>query len=234
MPVLPLQTMENVYEGSYYDTNTMITLTPIGQSSQNDDIPAATQDISQCCAIRDGEITHTNNNGQSKNLTLRDQDTMKFLIATEVCETPNNSSLQEFNPINDSEPNLEFDMKDQNNAENPDLHVKLIQDARTRKWQVKIRNLTKEQVDFIARPRLLLTLAKTDAVVIEHHDTALSIKHDENKEDQSIDVNADEDVPNQGKPVGGVDSTVQKETATNNDANKIQPNEPATQTAKPK
>ena len=59
------------------------------------------------------------------------------------------------------------------------MHVKLIQDARTRKWQVKIRNLTQEQVDFIAGPRLLPTLTKTDAVVIEHHDTTLSEKHDE-------------------------------------------------------
>ena len=79
-------------------------------------------------------------------------------------------------------PNLEFDMMDQDNVENPDLHVKLIQDARTKKWQVKIRNLTKEQVDFIAGPRLLPTLAKTDAVVIEHHDTTLSVRHDEHKQ----------------------------------------------------
>ena len=64
-------------------------------------------------------------------------------------------------------------MTDQDNAENPNLHVKLMQDARTRKWQVKIRNLTQEQVHFIARPRLLPTLVKTDAVVIEHHDTTL-------------------------------------------------------------
>ena len=95
---------------------------------------------------------------------------VNFPIAAKVCETMSTSSLQEFNPLNDSEPNLEFDMTDQNNAENPNLHVKLMQDARTRKWQVKIRNLSKEQVDFIARPRLLPTLAKTDAVVIEHHE----------------------------------------------------------------
>ena len=145
-----------------------------------------------------------------------------------------NSSLHEFNPLNDSEPNLEFDMMDQDNVENPDLHVKLIQDARTRKWQVKIRNLTKEQVDFIAGPRLLLTLAKTDAVVIKHHDTTLSVKHDEHKQEQLAPANADHDVPNQEKPNGRAESNVQKETTTNNYANKIQPNEPATQAAKPR
>ena len=125
-------------------------------------------------------------------------------------------------------------MMDQDNVENPDLHVKLIQDARTRKLQVKIRNLTKEQVDFIAGPRLLPTLAKTDAVVIEHHDTTLSVRHDEHKQEQSAPANADHDVPNQEKPNGSAESIVQKETTANNDADKIQPNEPETQAAKPR
>ena len=65
-------------------------------------------------------------------------------------------------------------MTNQNDNSNPDLHVKLMQDARTRKWQVKIRNLTKEQIDFIAGPRLLPTLSKADAVVIDHVDTTIT------------------------------------------------------------
>ena len=84
------------------------------------------------------------NDVQSENPTLPKEDMVNFPIAAKVCETMSNSSLQEFNPLNDSEPNLEFDMTDQDNAENLNLHVKLMQDARTRKWQVKIRNLTKE------------------------------------------------------------------------------------------
>ena len=156
MPILPLQPMESVYESSYYedvtpvenitDTNTIITLPPVGQPSQNNDVPSTTPDTTQYCAVHSCEVTHTNNNGQSKNPTLPEQDMVNFPIAAKVCETTSNSSLHEFNPLNDSEPNLEFDMMDQDNVENPDLHVKLIQDARTRKRQVKIRNLTKEQV----------------------------------------------------------------------------------------
>ena len=244
MPVLPLQPMESVYKSGYYedvtpaenitDTNTIITPPPVGQPSQNNDVPATTPDTTQYCSVHGCEVTHTNNNGQSVNPTLPEQDTVNFPIAAKVCETTSNSSLREFNPLNDSEPNLEFDMTDQDNVENPDLHVKLIQDARTRKWQVKIRNLTKEQVDFIAGPRLLPTLAKTDAVVIEHHDTTLSVKHDEHKQEQSAPANANHDVPNQEKPNGSAESNVQKETTTNNDANQIQPNEPATQAAKPR
>ena len=244
MPVLPLQPMESVYESGYYedvtpvenitDTNTIITPPLVGQPSQNNDVPAMTPDTTQYCAVYSCEVTHTNNNGQSENPTLPEQDTVNFPIAAKVCETTSNSSLHEFNPLNDSEPNLEFDMMEKDNVENPDLHVKLIQDARTRKWQVKIRNLTKEQVDFIARPRLLPTLAKTDAVVFEHHNTTLSVKHDEHKQEQSAPANADHEVPNQEKPNGSAESNVQKETTTNNDANKIQPNEPSTQAAKPR
>ena len=213
MPILPLQPMESVYESGYYKDVTPVenitdTNTIIGQPSQNNDVPAMTPDTTQYCAVHGCEVMHTNNNGQSENPTLPEQDTVNFPIAAKVCETMSNSSLHEFNPLNDSEPNLEFDMMDQDNVENPDLHVKLIQDARTRKWQVKIRNLTKEQVDFIAGPRLLPTLAKTDAVVIKHHDNTLSVKHDEHKQEQSTPAKADHDVPNQEKPNGSAESNV--------------------------
>ena len=162
MPVLPLQPMESVYESGYYedvtpvenitDTNTITTPPSVGQVSQNNDVSATTPDNTQYCAVHGCKVMHTKNNGQSENPTLSEQDTVNFPIAAKVCETMSNSSLHKFNPLNDSEPNLEFDMMDQDNVENPDLHVKLMQDTRTRKWQVKIRNLTKEQVGFIAEP----------------------------------------------------------------------------------
>ena len=167
-------------------------------------------DNNQYCAVHGCEVMNTKNDVQSENPTLLEQDMVNFPIAAKVCETMSNSSLQEFNPLNDSGPNLEFDMTYQNNAENPNLHVKLMQDARTRKWQVKIRNLTQEQVDFIARPRLLPTLAKTDAVVIKHHDTTLSEKHDEH-EQQQAPANANHDVPNSERPNGFAESNVQNE-----------------------
>ena len=244
MPVLPLQPMESVYESGYYkdvtpvenitDTNTITSPPSVGQASQNNDVSATTPDNTQYCAVHGCKVMHTKNNGQSENPTLSEQDTVNFPIAAKVCETMSNSSLHKFNQLNDSEPNLEFDMMDQDNVENPDLHVKLMQDTRTRKWQVKIRNLTKEQVGFIAGPRLLPTLAKTDAVVIEHHDITVSVKHDEHKQEQSATANANHVVPNQEKLNGSAESKVQKETTTNNDANKIQPNKSATPTAKPR
>ena len=241
MPVVPLQPMESVYESGYYedvtpaenimDKNIVSTTPSIEQPLQRDDIPATTPDNIQYCAVHGCEVTNIKNNVQSENPTLPKQDMVNFPIAAKVCET-SNSSLQEFNPLNDSEPNLEFDMMDQDNAENPNLHVKLMQDARTRKWQVKIRNLTQEQVDFIAGPRLLPTLAKTDAVVIEHHDTTLSEMHDEHKQ-QLAPASANHDVPHPEKPNDIAESNVQNETTTNPDINKTPPNESATPAARP-
>ena len=90
-----------------------------------------------------------------------------------------------------------------------------MQDAKTRKWQVKIRNLTKEQVDFIAGPRLLPTLAKTDAVVIEHH------------EQQPAPADVNHDVSHSEKPNDIAEST-------NHDINKNPSNESAIPAARPK
>ena len=243
MPVVPLQPMESVYESGYYedvtpaenitDTNIVPTTPSIEQPSQRDDIPATTPDNIQYCAVHGCEVTNTKNDIQSENPTLPEQNMVNFPIAAKVCETTSNSSLQEFNTLNDSESNLEFDMMDQDNAENLNLHVKLIQDARTRKWQVKIRNLTQEQVDFIAGPRLLPTLAKTDAVVIEHHDTTLSGVNDEH-EQQPAPANANHDMPHSERSNDTAESNVQNETTTNHDINKNPLNESATPAARPK
>ena len=177
MPVLPLQPMESVYESGYYedvtlvdkttDTYTTPTTLPI-DPPPNADFPTTSSATKQYCAVHGCEVTQPQETASSECPNTSKDDNVSFPKAAKVCETSSNNTLQEFNPLNDSEPNLEFDMTDPNNDENPDLHVKLIQDAKTRKWQVKIRNLTPEQVDFIAGPRLLPTLAKTDAVVIEH------------------------------------------------------------------
>ena len=232
MPVLPLQPMESVYKSSYYenatpaenikDTTNVFTSLPAEPAPQKDEEIATTTDNKQYCAVHGCEVPGTKNNVQSNNPTLPEQEMINFPISAKVCETTSKSRLRDFNPLNDSEPNLEFDMTDQDNAENPDLHVKLIQDARTRKWQVKIRNLTQEQVDFIAGPRLLPTLMKTDAVVIEHHDTTLSKKHDE-REQPPASASDNLAQPNSAKPNSSSASSVQNENFTNSDINKIPP-----------
>ena len=69
MPILPLQPMESVYKSGYYedvtpvenitDTNTIITLPPVGQPSQNNDVPSTTLDTTQYCAVHSSEVMHT-------------------------------------------------------------------------------------------------------------------------------------------------------------------------------
>ena len=130
MPVVPLQPMESVYKSGYYedvtpaenitDTNVVPPTPSIKQPSQKNDIPAMTPDNIQYCAVHGCEVMNTKNDIQSENPTLPEQDMVNFPIAAKVCETTSKSSLQEFNPLNDSEPNLEFDMTDQDNAEKPE------------------------------------------------------------------------------------------------------------------
>ena len=126
MPVVPLQPMESVYKSGYYEnvtpaenitaTNVGPTAPTIDQPSQKDDVPVITPDNIQYCAVHGCEVTNTKNDTQSENPTLPEQDMVNFPIAAKVCETASTSSLQEFNPLNDGELNLEFDMMDQNDA----------------------------------------------------------------------------------------------------------------------
>ena len=182
MPVIPLQPMESVYKSGYYvdvgtskqvdSSSTLPNLFECVNLPQKTTAGDTVMENWQYCAVHGCDVMDENTcTSKPNDEPAPELETVPFPIAGKVCETPGSSSLQEFNPLNDSEPNLEFDMTDQNNNSKPDLHVKLMQDAKTRKWQVKIRNSTKEQIEFIASPRLLSTLSKADAVVTEHGDT---------------------------------------------------------------
>ena len=61
-----------------------------------------------------------------------EKSNIKFLAAAKMCETSANSSLQDFYPLEENEPNLEFDMTNAN--KDMDLHVKLVQDAKNGCW----------------------------------------------------------------------------------------------------
>ena len=139
--------MESVYESGYNEDITSMdpklpdTPTPdppSGEDNNNTTYPKS----AQCCVVHGCETLSSNKAIESKSPNMLEQNNVNFPIAAKVCETTIDSKLQDFNPLNENEPNLEFDMTDQDNAENPNLHIKLMQDARTRKWEVKIRNLT--------------------------------------------------------------------------------------------
>ena len=136
MPVVNLQPMESVYESGYYKDISPekqgddITTHPIQSEGNHTPEKEEPNDFNldkQYCAVHGCDMTDTSNNEPTiENSTLQEPEIVNFPVVTKVCETASNSSLHEFNPLNDSEPNLEFDMTDQDNKENPSLHVKLM------------------------------------------------------------------------------------------------------------
>ena len=207
MPLLPLKPMESVYESGYYEdvspTESKLPTTLVSDPpSGNDNKSTTNHESAQYCAVHGCEASDPHKvvaieSPIIESPNMLEQESVNFPVAAKVCETTTSSTLHDFNPLNESEPNLEFDMTDQDNAENPNLHVKLMQDARTRKWEVKIRNLTQEQVDFISGPRLLPTLAKTDAVVISHDDSETQRVQDiSEQEQQTLIDDINHDLPN--------------------------------------
>ena len=187
MPVVQFEWLESMYESGYF-TNTnpeqATAETSPQENSQVQELPVEPE-IDNEYHEKSTLIPTTNIiNMEPPKIPIPTDNTtsdapVNFPIAAKVCETSMESKLVEFNPLNDSEPNLEFDMTSQNNK--LDLHVKLVKDAKSRRWQVKIQNLTREQIDLIAGPKLLPTLRKADAIVIEHD------PHDDKKKPCSPD-----------------------------------------------
>ena len=236
MPLLPLKSMESVYESGYYEDITpsrseaLVTPAPDPPSGK-DKTNTTGQERAQYCAVHSCEVSDPHKDVENESPNKLEQDSVNFPIAAKVCETSINSKLQDFNPLNENKPNLEFDMTDQDNAENPNLHVKLMHDARTRKWEVKIRNLTQEQVDFISGPRLLLTLAKTDAVVISHQDSETPRVHDKSDQEQHTLV---DDINRDLPSVDGEVVSNQPDKQSVNIDNNLTPLPPATDSRHPK
>ena len=88
-----------------------------------------------------------------------------FPSSTEVCDTGANSALKDFNPLSKSEPNLPIgdheynqDMTDQNNDEPYLSRIDMINDARSKKWEVPVRKLSSDEIEFLSGPRLLPNL----------------------------------------------------------------------------
>ena len=88
---------------------------------------------------------------------------LNFPLSSAVCSTSTDSALNGFNPLEESEPNLDLDMTGQNtatvsgqNMEDPVITTKdLVNDAMSKNWRISVRKLTPEEVDFLSRPKLL-------------------------------------------------------------------------------
>ena len=86
---------------------------------------------------------------------------INFPLSSAVCCTSMDSALNGFNPLEESEPNLDMigqntaNLSDQN-MEDPVITTKdLVKDAMSKTWRISVRKLTPEEVDFLSGPKLL-------------------------------------------------------------------------------
>ena len=88
---------------------------------------------------------------------------LNFPLSAAVCSTSTDSALSGFNPLKESEPNLDLDMTGQNTATSSGEHMgdpvittkDLVNDAMSKNWRISVRKLTPEEVDFLSGPKLL-------------------------------------------------------------------------------
>ena len=113
MPVLPLQLMESVYESGYYvDTSisekaeTQQTPSNLPQTASLPDKSAVAGETDknwQYCAVHGCDMTDEDTNTlKSSEESPPEVGIVSFPAAAKVCETSENSSLHEFNRLNDS------------------------------------------------------------------------------------------------------------------------------------
>ena len=87
---------------------------------------------------------------------------LSFPSSTDVCGTHEPSALTSFNPLQNSEPNLDLcDAKNMTDENEPGLSTTdMICDVKTETWSVNIHKLSMEEIDFLSGPKLLPTLTE--------------------------------------------------------------------------
>ena len=117
---------------------------------------------------------------------------INFPLSSAVCCTSTDSALKGFNPLEESEPNL--DMIGQNtanlsgqNMEDPVITTKdLVNDAMTKTWRISVRKLTPEEVDFLSGPKLLPGLFDQPTSQLNVEDSDATIAASEGDQDQDL------------------------------------------------
>ena len=117
---------------------------------------------------------------------------INFPLSSAVCCTSTDSALNGFNPLEESEPNL--DMIGQNtanlsgqNMEDPVITTKdLVNDAMSKTWRISVRKLTPEEVDFLSGPKLLPGLFDQPTSQLNVEDSDATIAASEGDQDQDL------------------------------------------------
>ena len=175
MPVMQFEPLENIYEGGYYndeaepsppvnvntppdagtpscetdskEMNKSCVDTPEDQDSERVEYCALYR-----CKISANDTIITNDDTNGTHTTE-----INFPTAIAVCKPSNTSKLNVFNPLEESEPNLDLYMSNLNkdteqSINDTDSNTKKVI---TRKCVVRVRNLNQDEIDFLCGPKLL-------------------------------------------------------------------------------
>ena len=188
MPVMQFERLENIYEGGYYDeenkqsTSNSSAVTPVEgieavhsttmekvstePTKTSVDIQESTdnKNVEYCalhgCKISPNDTFITNEAPNGEHNT-----DINFPNASEVCKVSDDSTLNIFNPLEESEPNLDLCMTNQNSNQVDNNHASDFENISTKKCFVRVRNLSQEEIDFLSGPKLLPSFTSDNNVV---------------------------------------------------------------------
>ena len=188
MPVMQFEPLENIYEGGYYNEKTepSSSLPPNGNTLPDERTPICEleskeansncvdtpedQDNEQVeyCALHGCKISASDTIITSDDIDGTHTTEINFPTAIAVCKPSDTSNLNVFNPLEESEPNLDLYMSNQN--KDREDSIKDI-DSTTKKVIIKkcvvrVRNLKQEEIDFLCGPKLLPSF-RTESKLLE-------------------------------------------------------------------
>ena len=172
MPVMQFERLENIYEGGYYN-DTSVPSPPFKDKKLSDEkIPTSeletnniyvdspednTKEKVEYCALHRCKTSASDKIITGGDLDRSHTTGINFPTAIAVCKPSNESKLNDFNPLEESEPNLDLYMSNQNKdiGESINERNSTMKKVITRKCVVKVRNLKQEEIDFLCGPKLL-------------------------------------------------------------------------------
>ena len=172
MPVMQFERLENIYEGGYYN-DTSVPSPPFKDKKLSDEkIPTSeletnniyvdspedhTNEKVEYCALHGCKTSASDTITTCGDLDRSHTTGINFPTAIAVCKPSNESKLNDFNPLEESEPNLDLYMSNQNKdiGESINESNSTMKKVITRKCVVKVRNLKQEEINFLCGPKLL-------------------------------------------------------------------------------
>ena len=180
MPVMQFERLKNIYEGGYYNEETkpstsIISVIPPVEGTetvQNPTVEKASTEPTKTpvdiqeetdnknieyCALHGCKISANDTIITNEDLNGEHTKEINFPTALTVCKPSDNSTLNSFNPLEESEPNLDLCMTNQNRDLENNIQVSDFSEISTKKCVVRVRNLSQEEIDFLCGPKLLPT-----------------------------------------------------------------------------